>query len=116
MSELRKVTCKTCGKIANYADEYGPAFAESQCECVSETEPKRAAGMSEPQIVDEIEAMKANAERDWRDLHHWSAGILDEKWRSLDMLTSQAQIALALRVWIKAAVYYQTKGEVVIDG
>ncbi len=30
---LRKVTCRQCGKVANYADENGAAFAETLCGC-----------------------------------------------------------------------------------
>ena len=37
MSKLRKVTCPDCGKTANYADEYGPAFARRLCGCDKET-------------------------------------------------------------------------------
>lgn len=33
MTTLRKVTCKTCGKVANWADDYGPAFSPALCAC-----------------------------------------------------------------------------------
>ncbi len=36
MTTLRKVTCKTCGKVANWADEYGPAFSPALCACAKE--------------------------------------------------------------------------------
>ena len=36
MSELHKVTCRDCGKTANYADEYGAAYVWRICGCDKE--------------------------------------------------------------------------------
>lgn len=56
MSELRKVKCPDCGRTANFADEYGPAFARRICGCDPITD-------RHPDEMDSTRAVRQQRER-----------------------------------------------------
>ena len=61
MTTLRKVKCPDCGKTANYADEYGPAFARRICGCDPLINRR-------PGEMESVRAMRLQRERKYLDL------------------------------------------------